>query len=345
MNHTTVGVDLAKYLIQVCVVKANKVIFNKEMTHQQFAFWLATFKPALIVFEACGTSNYWKQQAIAAGHQAKLINARLVAQIRQNQKTDKNDALAIVQASQLTNIHYVNGKNVKQQELQSIMRQRELAIKYKQALNQQIQALLLEFNIRISPKAGGLSAVVQRVLEEADNGFDTPFRTALYTTWQAYLSAARNIEVYDQCLKQAIELHPECKKLLALEGVGEINAVNLYIMLGCEQAGVFKNGRDAAACLGVTPTQHSSGGKTVIGSIKKYVKQGGLRSYLVAGAMAVVSQVVKREPRTAKEQWIKALVERRGKKCAAVALANKTVRTAFAMLNNGTEYRAQPLAH
>lgn len=344
MNHTTVGVDLAKETIQVCQVAANKVLMNRDMAPKQFTRWLATHKPARVIFEACATSNYWQQRALEAGHDARLISAKLVAQVRQNQKTDKNDALAIVQASQLTGIQYIHGKTVEQQELQTLMRLRELSVKQRQALGQQLEALLLEFNIRVSAKAGGLSAVVQRVLEDADNGFAAPFRSALHTAWQAYLSMTTHIREYTRSLKQAIEDHDECKKLLALEGVGEINAVNLYIALGCGEAGVFNTGRDAAACLGVTPTQYSSGGKTQLGSIKKFVKKGAIRSHLIVGAMAVVAQVVKREPRTAKEQWLKGLAERRGKKCAAVALANKTVRTAFAMLNNGTLYSAQPLA-
>jgi transposase len=90
-----------------------------------------------IIFEACGTSNYWKQRAIEAGHDAQLISAKLVASIRQNQKTDKNDALAIVQASQLAAIQFVKGKSVEQQQLQSMMRLRELAIKQKTASSNQ----------------------------------------------------------------------------------------------------------------------------------------------------------------------------------------------------------------
>ena len=340
---TIVGVDLAKNIIQLCVVKDSKIVSNNALSIAQFSSWLAMSQPVFIVFESCATSNYWKQVATDKGHDANIISARLVSQIRQNQKTDKNDALAIVQASQLIDIKFINGKTFEQQELQSIMRMRELAVKYKVALRNQIEALLGEFNIRVSSRKGGISGTVQSVLEEADNGFCMPFREALDATWQLYLQAVETIALNDKLLANAITVHPACKKLLALEGVSTINAVNLYIAIGCGEAGTFKTGREASACIGLTPLQHSSGGKTKLGSIGKSVKNVSLRSYLVNGAMSVINQVNRREPRTKKEKWIKQLLERKSKKCVAVALANKTVRTAFALLTQGSEYKAEPL--
>lgn len=343
MKRIVSGVDLAKSEIQVCVTQHSKVRSNKAMTPQDFNHWLITSKPMTIVFEACGTSNYWKQQAIACGHDARLISAKLVASIRQNQKTDKNDALAIVQASQVTDIQFINGKSKEQQEKQSLIRLRDLAVKHKVASLNQLSSLLLEFNIRISPSKGGINGVVASALEDAENGFSSEFRVALNTAWQQYLTHVENVDQYDSCIEKAAHRQKECKKLMAIEGVGPLNAINLYISLGCGEMGFFKTGRDAAACIGLTPIQHSSGGKTKLGSIGKYVKNKMVRSYLVSGAMSVINQVMRREARTKKEQWIQQLVERRGKRCAAVALANKTVRTAFSMLTKNTEYKAEPL--
>lgn len=343
MNTSIVGVDLAKEVIQVCVVKHKKVLSNTEMTPDEFTCWLSNHRPATVVFEACATSNYWKQKASACGHDAKLISAKLVANIRQNQKTDKNDALAIVQASQLIDVQFIKGKSFAQQELQSISKMRELAVKQKVALTNQIKALLLEFNIRVSPRNGGLAGVVLATLEDAENGFSLAFREALAETWKALLDVHARIAGYEQNLESAIDANPDCKKLMALESVSTINAVHLYTTLACGEENLFKSARDASACIGLTPIQYSSGGKIKLGSIGKYVKNSIVRSHLISGAMAVIHQVIKREPKTSKERWLKALVERRGKKCAAVALANKTVRTAYAMLRDGTEYQAQPL--
>ena len=93
MKNTIVGVDLAKDVIQVCVYTNKNVRSNIEMTPSDLIDFLANSKSLTIVFEACGTSNFWKQKAISLGHDARLISAKLVAAVRQNQKTDRNDAL------------------------------------------------------------------------------------------------------------------------------------------------------------------------------------------------------------------------------------------------------------
>ena len=151
------------------------------MAHQEFLIWLFKAKPTFIVFEACGTSNYWKQKAIKAGHKAELISAKLVATVRQNQKTDKNDALAIIQAAQLPEINFIKGKNIEQQQLQSVLRLRELAIKQKTALSNQIKGLLLEFNVRIYNKDGGIVAGIKAYIEDAENELTSEFRAVLNT--------------------------------------------------------------------------------------------------------------------------------------------------------------------
>ena len=340
MYSTRVGVDLAKKVIQVCIYKNKRVQSNVEMTPEEFLCWLVNAKPVTIIFEACGTSNYWKQKATEAGHDARLISAKLVSAVRQNQKTDRNDALAVIQAALLPEVNFINGKTVEQQQLQTIKRLRELTVKQRDASQKQIVSLLLELNLRVPNSSAGLLSAISDILEDADNGLSAQFRDALNVAKDQLVTLIESVITYEKCLEQSIKAHPDCKKLLKLEGVGPINAINLYIALGCADAGTFRKGKDASACLGLTPIQHSSGGKVKIGTIGK-TKNSLLRSQLITGALAVVRQIVKREPKTKKESWIKQLAERRGNKCAAVALANKTVKTALAMLTNGTEYEVE----
>lgn len=343
MYRTKVGVDLAKKVIQVCIYRDKKVLSNVEMTPDEFLCWLVAAKPATIIFEACGTSNYWLQRAKEAGHDARLISAKLVSIVRQNQKTDKNDALAIIQAALLPDVTFISGKNAEQQQLQSIQRLRELAIRQRDASRKQIVALLLELNFRSPNSGAGMIGKIEDILEDAENGLSLEFRQALSAAKNQFEFMVKTIATYDRSLEKSIQTHPDCKKLLKLEGVGPINAVNLYISLGCAESGTFSKGKDASACLGLTPIQYSSGGKVKLGTIGK-CKNSMLRAQLITGAMAVVRAIVNREAKTKKEVWLKALAERRGNKCAAVALANKTVRTAFAMLAKGTEYKAELLA-
>lgn len=343
MYRTKVGVDLAKKVIQVCLYRDKKVLSNKEMTPDEFLCWLVAAKPATIIFEACGTSNYWLQRAREAGHDARLICAKLVSVVRQNQKTDKNDALAIIQAALLPDITFISGKSVEQQQLQSIKRLRELAIKHRDASRKQVISLLLELNFRSPNSGAGMIGKIEDILEDAENGLSLAFRQAINAAKNQFELMVETIATYDRSLEKSIQTHPDCKKLLKREGVGPINAVNLYISLGCAELGTFSKGKDASACLGLTPIQHSSGGKVKLGTIGK-CKNSMLRAQLITGAMAVVRSVVNREATTKKEVWIKALAERRGNKCAAVALANKTVRTAYAMLTKKTEYKAELLA-
>ena len=140
-------------------------------------------------------------------------------------------------------------------------------------------------------------------------------------------------------MAEIIKQDHTCKRLQALEGVGPVCAILIKIALG--NITHFKNGRDAAACFGLTPVQHSSGGKQKIGSISKVAGNKKLRSALYKGALAVVCQLEKRESSSQKEVWLKELTFRRGKKIAAIALANKTIRTAFAMLKHDKEYQPQ----
>jgi transposase len=114
-----------------------------------------------------------------------------------------------------------------------------------------------------------------------------------------------------------------------LEGVAEVCASIFYSSIGDGKQ--FKNGREASAFIGLTPKQHSSGGKVFMTGIDRAGGIKELRSALYQGALSYICRLPE-EPQTAKKAWLIRLVHRADIKRTCIALANKTVRTAWAML-------------
>ena len=147
-----------------------------------------------------------------------------------------------------------------------------------------------------------------------------------------------DLTLMDEQINKVVKANDGCRRLLALEGIGPIGAVLLVATLGSGEA--FKNGREFSAYLGLTPKQFSSGGKTNVIGISRRVANRRLRSVLIQGARSYVH--ARKQAKSGKDEWMLALVARGGTGKAAVALANKNVRTAWAILTQGTEYTCKP---
>ena len=338
-NSNTVGVDLAKNVIQVSVVTpSNKELSNKEFTRTKFAEFLAKQKPGLVAFEACATAHHWARLATTYGHQVKIIPAMAVAPFRQGHKTDKNDALAVAEAANRPNIKIAPMKSIDHQAMQSIQRSRELIIQERTATSNHIRGLLLEFGIAIPKGLVYLRKRVPLILEDAENGLPMSYRPTLHRMLMRFHATEEDLAFMDEQIKQIVKSNDGCQRLTALEGVGPIGAILLLATLGSGEA--FKNGREFSAYIGLTPKQYSSGGKANVVGISRHVANRRLRSVLIQGARAYVHK--RKQATSAKDEWLLDLVARGGTGRAAVALANKNVRTAWAMLTQGTEYNCKP---
>ncbi len=331
----TIGVDLAKSVIQVSVVTSSgKELVNKALTRKQFGEFLAKQKPSLVAFEACASAHYWARRAQEQGHRVRLLPAISVAPFRQGHKTDQNDALAVAEAAGRPNLKEAPLKSADQQALQAIQRSRDLLIRDRTAMSNHIRGLLLEFGVTIPKGFSHLHAHVPEILEDAENGLPHTFRSTLYLMHERLIAIKRDIDLLTDRIKALVHANESCKRLLDIEGVGPISAVLLYATLGSGEA--FSNGREFSAYLGLTPRQYSSGGKTNLIGISRFVANKRLRAILIQGARAYIHRV--KEPKTPKDKWLLAMVERAGYGKASVALANKNTRTAWAMLTQGTEY-------
>lgn len=340
---TVIAIDLAKNVFQVCKMTANgKVMYNKPVSRAKLATLLSIEPRALVAMESCGGTHHWARYAKAQGHQVKAMSARRVKPFRQGQKTDANDAEAIAIAARQPQIKACRLQTIEGQCQQGIVRIRDLLVNQKVATVKQLRDLLLELNYPIATGDAALLRAVPEILEDSENGLSSDFRVVLNEQWMHFKALLLRLQEVEQRLVRQANTDEICKRLQKLEGVGPVNALSLKMTLNDPQH--FKSSREAAACIGVTPVQHSSGGKEKIGSITKLSGHKKLRSTLYEGAMSVIRQLSKREARTVKEQWLKELIARRGKKVAAIALANKNVRTAYAMLKNDTDYQPVMLA-
>ena len=333
---TTVGVDLAKNVIQISVVSSRgKEGLNRSLTRKKFAEFLGTQKPSLVAFESCASAHYWARTAERHGHKARIIPAKAVAPFRLGHKTDANDALAVAEAARRPKIKDAPMKTVEQQGLQSIQRARELLIQECVALSNHLRGILLEFGVTIPQGFASLLRALPEVLEDGDNELPDFYRPTLHRLYGRMLDLREDIEAMTKEAEMLVKEHAVCNGLTALEGIGPIGSMSLYAVLGSGEA--FANGREFSSYLGLTPRQLSSGGKTNIIGISKKVGNRRLRSILIQGALAYVYKM--KEPRSAKDRWLKDLIERVGPRRAAVALANKNARTAWALVTQGTEYQ------
>ena len=336
-----VGVDLAKNVIQVSVLsRSNRELQNRALTRRKFAEFLGSQKRSLVAFEACATAHHWARLAQRHGHDIKIIPAKAVAPYRQGHKTDANDALAVAEAASRPSVMAAPLKTVEQQGLQAIQRSRELLIQARTGLSNHLRGLLMEFGIVIPQGFAALHREIPEILEDGDNELPDAYRPTLNLLYERLCELRDDVKRLNTEIARLVRQNPVCTRLTALEGVGPIGSVLLFATLGTGEA--FVNGRQFSAYLGLTPKQYSSGGKVNLVGISRRVANKRLRAVLIQGARAYVHKM--KEPKTAKDRWLWALIERGGYGKAAVALANKNVRTAWAMLTQGTEYRCYPIA-
>jgi len=330
-----IGVDLAKDIIQVSVVTAHKQErLNKALSRRKFSEFLAKHKPSLVAFEACATAHYWTRVAQQHGHEVRIIPAKAVAPFRQGHKTDQNDALAVAEAAVRPNVKQAPMKTVEQQGLQAIQRSRELLIQNRTALSNHIRGLLLEFGIVIPRGFAALHRRMPEILEDGDTELPDFYRPTLHLLYERLIGLKSDIEVLDDQIAVLVKQNAACARLTQIEGVGPISSLLLYATLGTGIA--FANSRQFSAYLGLTPKQYSSGGKTMLIGISRYVANKRLRSILIQGARAYIHRL--KEPKTPKQRWLWELIQRAGYGRAAVALANKNARTAWALLTQGDVY-------
>lgn len=337
MKLIRVGVDLAKNVFQVHGVdRHEKTVWRRRLTRENWVRVLReTLEPGCAIgMESCGGAHHWARQLQGLGFKVKLIPPQFVKPYVKSNKNDANDAEAICEALGRPSMRFAAVKSVEQQDIQAVHRIRAELVKQRTAKANQIRGLVAEYGLVAPKEIGHLRRALPIWLEDPENGLSDRFRRLLDGLWGDLRGLDDRMVELDREIALIAQSDPVAKRLQQLRGVGPIIATALVAAVG--NAEQFANGRQMSAAFGLTPRQHSSGGKERLLGISKR-GDAYLRSLLIHGARSVIRTARDKDDRLS--QWVTRLAARSHPNVAAAALANKTTRMAWAMLRNGTDYQ------
>ena len=334
MKITRVGLDLAKNVFQVHAVdEHDKVVHRRQLRRSQVIEYFAKLPPCLVGMEACGGSHYWARRLGEFGHTVKLMAPQHVKGYVQGNKNDANDASAICEAVSRPRMRFVPVKSVEQQDIQAVHRVRSELIRQRTAKINQIRGLLAEYGITIAQGTGAVRRKLPELIEDAEIALSMNFRELLEGLRQDLVYLDTRVVELDKRIDRIAKASPTARELMKRGGIGPKGATALLASIG--NGHQFTNGRQVSANQGMVPAQHSSGGKqNLLGMSKR--GDAYLRTILIHGARAVVRVAANKDDPLSR--WIQGICARRNKNIAAVALANKNLRIAWALIRYGTEY-------
>jgi transposase len=336
MKITRVGVDIAKSVFHVHGVDRHDQLHwqaNLKRGRWLDALSKQVAPGAEIGMEACASSHHWARELQRRGCTVKLIAAQFVKPCVKSNKNDRVDAEAICEAMGRPGMRFVAVKSVVQQDIQAAHRIREGLVGQRTAKANQIRGLTGEYGLIAPVGINKLRQTLPQWLEDATNGLSDEFRGLLAELAQDLRYLDDRVSDLDERITRMAKTDPVAKRLLELRGVGPLTASALAGALGDGKG--FRRGRDFAASLGLTPRQHSTGGKDRLLGISKR-GDSYLRKLLVHGARAVIRHAKDKDDGLS--QWLNELKVRKHVNVVTVALANKTARIAWALAHNDTSY-------
>jgi transposase len=335
MKITTVGLDLAKSVFTVHGVDEHgKPVLRKTVRRAKLLELFAQLPSCVVGMEACSGAQHWARQLLKLGHVPKIMAAEFVEPYRHGGKNDANDAAAICEAVARPMMRFVPLKSVEQQAVLAVHRLRQGLVEERTALANRLRGLLCEYGIVIGIGLDRLRRSLPEILEDGDNGVPGIAREVFADATRQLSELDTRIADYDRRIAALARASDVAQRLMRLEGIGPVTATAIVATVG--DATVFKNGRQFAAWLGLTPRQHSTGGRQRLGAITKH-GDVYLRTLFIHGSRAVLR--VTSKSTTAKSRWVEKLRNRRPDNVAAVALAAKHARIIWSLLARNQDYR------
>jgi transposase len=331
---STIGLDIAKSVFQIHGVDVDgAVVIRKQVSRVKVLQFFAALPPCLVGIEACPTAHHWSRKLQVLGHTVRLMPPSYVKAYLKRSKNDANDAAAICEAVTRPSMRFVPTKSEQQQSGLMLHRSRQLLVRQRTMLSNAIRGHMAEFGIISAKGRNGTAELLEVIANAEDDRIPATARFSLDVLARQYATITAEIGTIEKRIHAWHRSCEESRRLEEIPGVGPIVATALIAEVGDWKA--FSSGRSLAAWIGLVPKQHSTGGKERLGAISKKGNRY-LRWLLVAGAMAVIRYA--RQHGT-KRVWLARLMERRPIKVAAVALANKIARMAWAMMVRGERFK------
>jgi transposase len=327
--------DIAKQIFELHGVdRRGKLVLRRTVKRERLLELLAQLKPCAIGMEACGGAHYWSRELSRLGHTVRLLSAHKVKPYLDGNKNNRHDAAAICEAMSRPAMRPVQPKSLAQQDLQMLHRARALLVRDLTALSNQIRGLLHEYGIVLRKGAAALKRALPELLGSSDERLTPVLREVVAEQFERFNYLVQRREQYDRQIALLCKQDSRCRRLLKIEGIGPLGATALAAAIG--NGHEFKNGRHFSAYLGLVPGHTNTGDKTVMRGITKRGNRY-LRTLLIHGGRSAVYAARRHtDPRAS---WLNRLREAKGHNVAAVALANKNARVAWALLRYGEDYR------
>ena len=335
MEYKRISIDTSKHVFTIHGVdEKERPVLRREIRRAQMEPFFAKVATTEVVLEACAGSHHWGRVLRRMGHRVKLIPPQYVKPFIKRSKNDCNDAEAICEAASRPTMRTVPVKTAEEQAATIIVKHREMLVGQRtQAINA-LRGHAAEFGIVAAKGCANVTALL--AVLSADEAIPGNAKAMFERMGQHVTNLGEEIAALDQRLIELHKANPISQRLAAIPGVGPITAITMTLTIN---AANFETGRHFAAWLGLTPREHSTGGKHRLGKISKAGNER-LRQLLVVGSMAVI-RFAKPGSKSA-SAWLLQLLERRPRKVVAVALANKIARIIWAMMARGEAYRRQP---
>ena len=332
---STIGLDIAKQVFHAHGADASGVmVFSRRITRAKLTLFFASQPRCVVAMEACAGAHHWGRELQRMGHEVRLIPPAYVKPYVKRQKNDAADAAAICEAAQRPTMRFVPVKSEAQQASAAVFRARDLLVRQRTQTINALRGLLAEHGW-VAPK--GLFHVAGMIKRVEDPSCDLPAsaRSVFLVMIDSIEQQDRRIRELDREITARAREDADARRLMTIPGIGPITATAILALAPSPES--FRNGRDFAAWMGLTPLQRSTGGKQRLGAISK-MGDRTLRRLLIIGGSAVVLQAARRGARPG--SWLEQMMARKPRMLVTVALANKTARIVWAVLARQEDYRA-----